>query len=129
MKTGSTRSCARSTWPGSKLAQDEDHEGRGLCHREYSESSGVLPSPLLAERSEGAFLLFVGRVGTGLSAKEASFLLAGLSKISGYRILLFPRHHGRSEQHQAGQGGEESVHDRYSDRKWAAELVGGPHQA
>ena len=68
-------------------------------------------------------MLFVGRVGTGLSAKEASVLLAGLSKISGYRILLFPRHHGRSEQHQAGEGGEEGAHDRYSDPKWEVQLA------
>ena len=34
------------------------------------------------------------------------------------------RHHGRGEQHESGQGGEGGAHDRYSDPKWAAELVG-----
>ena len=48
----------------------------------YTESTGGLSSLLLAERSKDGSLQYVGKVGTGMSLKEAALLQQALRKIS-----------------------------------------------
>ncbi len=67
---------ARS-WLKTKITKDENFLVVG-----YTESAGGLSSLLLAERSNGGSLQYVGKVGTGMSLKEAALLLQALRKIS-----------------------------------------------
>ena len=66
---------ARS-WLKTKITKEENFLVVG-----YTESAGGLSSLLLAERSSGS-LQYVGKVGTGISLKEAALLLRALRKIS-----------------------------------------------
>ena len=70
-RPGKTRS-----WLKTKITKEENFLVVG-----YTESTGGLSSLLLAERSKGS-LHYVGKVGTGISSKEAALLLQALRKIS-----------------------------------------------
>jgi len=71
------RSGKARSWLKTKITKEENFLVVG-----YTESAGGLSSLLLAERSKGGSLKFVGRVGTGMSLKEAALLLQALRKIS-----------------------------------------------